>query len=92
MAYTNIYELFDSQADTMIQKLRSNLDAWAASQANNAINAAALQKIYQLQADLIIKDKGEPGSDKVQSCFSNIIDLFCSAPVVEVFYREGYPA
>jgi hypothetical protein len=89
IAFVNIYELFDSHGDLMVQKIRSNLDAWAASQAENALNAAALREIFQVQAELI-KDKGELGPGKI--CTVRFIYLFYSAPVLEVFYREGDPA
>jgi choline dehydrogenase len=59
IAYPNIYQLFNSQADAMVHKIRSSLDAWAASQADYAISAAALRKIYEIQANLIIKENCE---------------------------------
>jgi len=40
----------------MVQKIQSNLATWAASQAKSAISAAALQEIYQVQANLIINN------------------------------------
>jgi choline dehydrogenase len=58
IAYPNLYELFGDQANSAVSTIRSNINTWAASQANNALSQAALQTIYQVQADLIINKKG----------------------------------
>ena len=42
----------------MVTNITSSLSAWASSQASNALSASALQKIYQIQANLIIKNNG----------------------------------
>ncbi|KAF8318326.1 uncharacterized protein EI90DRAFT_2941968 [Cantharellus anzutake] len=54
IAFPNIYQLFGSSAQTMVTHIKSSLSAWASSQAGNALSAVALQKIYQIQANLII--------------------------------------
>jgi len=56
IAFPNIHELFGSQADAMIDKVKSSLDTWAASQADYAMSAAALREIYQVQANPIINN------------------------------------
>ncbi|KAF8322427.1 GMC oxidoreductase-domain-containing protein, partial [Cantharellus anzutake] len=40
----------------MVTHIKSSLSAWASSQASNALSASALQKIYQIQANLIINN------------------------------------
>jgi len=59
IAFPNIYQLFGSKADGMVNKIQSSLPTWAASQADSAISAAALLEIYQIQANLIINKNGE---------------------------------
>ncbi|KAJ7896341.1 hypothetical protein B0H14DRAFT_500451 [Mycena olivaceomarginata] len=56
IAYPNIYQLFGSQASTKVAQIQGNLSAWANSQAGYALSAAALQQIYQVQANLIINN------------------------------------
>ncbi|KAJ6628061.1 hypothetical protein B0H10DRAFT_2209738 [Mycena sp. CBHHK59/15] len=56
IAYPNIYQLFGSQASTKVSQIQGNLSTWAASQAGSALSAAALQLIYQVQANLIINN------------------------------------
>lgn len=47
-------------APDMVSQIQGNLDAWAASQAENAASQQALRNIYGIQADLIINKNGEP--------------------------------
>ncbi|KAJ6462721.1 hypothetical protein DFH09DRAFT_573237 [Mycena vulgaris] len=54
IAFPNIYQLFGSQASAKVSQIQGNLSTWATSQAGSALSAAALQQIYQVQADLII--------------------------------------
>jgi choline dehydrogenase-like flavoprotein len=54
IAFPNIYQTFGSQASAKVQQIQSSLGTWAQSQAGSALNAQALQQIYQVQADLII--------------------------------------
>ncbi|KAJ7855567.1 alcohol oxidase [Mycena leptocephala] len=56
IAYPNIYQLFGSAASTKVAQIQGNLSTWATSQARSALSAAALQKIYQVQANLIINN------------------------------------
>jgi hypothetical protein len=56
IAYPNIYQLFGSAASTKVAQIQGNLSAWASSQAGSALSAAALQQIYQIQANLIINN------------------------------------
>ncbi|KAJ7240404.1 hypothetical protein B0H12DRAFT_1134777 [Mycena haematopus] len=56
IAYPNIYQLFGSQASTKVAQIQGNLSAWATAQAGSALSAAALQQIYEVQADLIINN------------------------------------
>ncbi|KAK7044129.1 hypothetical protein VNI00_007846 [Paramarasmius palmivorus] len=57
LAYPNLYQIFGSQADSMVQKIKSNVANWAQSQASGALNGDALQQIYQIQAGLIVDSK-----------------------------------
>jgi choline dehydrogenase len=59
IAFPNIYQLFGAQAGAMVAKIQNSLGAWAQSQAPNALSAAALQQIYQVQANYIINNNGE---------------------------------
>ncbi|KAF9043199.1 glucose oxidase [Panaeolus papilionaceus] len=54
IAFPNIYQVFGSGATAAVNKIQSSLASWASAQAGNALNAAALQTMYQIQADLII--------------------------------------
>jgi len=74
IAFPNIYQLFGPEADVMVHKIQSNLQAWAASQAGSAISAAALLEIYQIQADLIINKNGELEPD-VREVRWSLIDI-----------------
>jgi hypothetical protein len=59
IAYPNLYQVLGSTANATATRIRSSLDSWAASQAGSGLSAAALQQIFQVQADLII-DKNAP--------------------------------
>ncbi|KAG7096694.1 hypothetical protein E1B28_004108 [Marasmius oreades] len=54
IAFPNIRQVFGNNANSSISKINSNLANWANSQAGSALSSAALQQIYQVQADLII--------------------------------------
>ncbi|KAF8154931.1 hypothetical protein B0H34DRAFT_753101 [Crassisporium funariophilum] len=56
IAFPNIYEIMGSQANATVAKIRSSIATWAASQADSGLNAAALEQIFQVQADLIINN------------------------------------
>jgi choline dehydrogenase len=58
IAFPNLYQVFGSQANSMVQKISSSISSWAASQAGSALSAAALEQIYQVQANLIINNNG----------------------------------
>ncbi|KAJ6558836.1 GMC oxidoreductase-domain-containing protein [Mycena vulgaris] len=58
IAYPNLFQLFNtSDADTKVKEIEASLGTWAASQAEHALSAAALETIFRAQADLIIKHK-----------------------------------
>jgi hypothetical protein len=59
IAYPNLYQVLGSTANATATRIRSSLASWAASQAGSGLSAAALQQIFQVQADLII-DKNAP--------------------------------
>src|SRR3954464_8542962 len=56
IAYPNLYQIFGSNATAIVNRIRSSIPSWAASQAGSGLNAAALQQIFQVQADLIINN------------------------------------
>ena len=58
IAFPNIHQVFGAQADSQISTIQSSLSSWAASQANNALSASALEEIFQIQANLIVNDSG----------------------------------
>lgn len=58
IAYPNIYQLFGSGASASVQKIKSSVNTWAQSQAQNALSASALQTIFNIQANLIINNNG----------------------------------
>jgi hypothetical protein len=58
IAYPNLYELFGDQANSTASTILTSINTWAASQASNALSQAALQTIYQVQADLIVNENG----------------------------------
>ena len=59
IAFPNIRQVFGNNANSSISKINNNLGNWANSQAGSALSSAALQQIYQVQADLIINKNGE---------------------------------
>ena len=58
LGFPNIHELFGDRADAQIVKIQDSLEAWAESQAHNALSAEALKKIYDIQARIIINESG----------------------------------
>jgi hypothetical protein len=58
IAFPNIHQVFGAQADSQISTIQSSLSSWAASQANNALSASALEEIFQIQANLIVNNSG----------------------------------
>ena len=56
IAYPNLYQIFGSNANATVSHIQSSLATWAASQAGNGLSAAALQQIFQIQANLIINN------------------------------------
>lgn len=59
LGFPNIHELFGDSANASIAKIEGSLDAWAESQAHNALSAEALRTIYGIQARVIVNDSGE---------------------------------
>ncbi|CAG7852449.1 Glucose oxidase; AltName: Full=Beta-D-glucose:oxygen 1-oxido-reductase; AltName: Full=Glucose oxyhydrase; Short=GOD; Flags: Precursor [Serendipita indica DSM 11827] len=57
LAFPNLSQLFGKDAAAVTTKIRTSLDAWAESQKDNALSKAALMKIFESQADVIIKGK-----------------------------------
>ena len=57
IAYPNIYQTLGSNANATVNKIKSSIASWAASQAASGLSADALQQIFQIQADLIINKK-----------------------------------
>jgi choline dehydrogenase len=53
IAYPNLYQIFGSAANATASRIQSSIAAWAASQASPGVSAAALQQIFQVQANLI---------------------------------------
>lgn len=78
IAFPNIHQLFGDGADASIAKIRGSVNAWAALQAHNALSAAALEKIFKVQAGTIIDDLGTGQSREV--CFTT----HCWSPVAPV--------
>ena len=56
IAYPNIYQTLGSNANATVNKIKSSIASWAASQAASGLSADALQQIFQIQADLIINN------------------------------------
>lgn len=57
IAYPNLYQLMGSNANATVGKIQSSIAAWATSQETPGLSAAALQQIFQVQANLIINNK-----------------------------------
>ncbi|KAH9851992.1 alcohol oxidase [Lenzites betulinus] len=56
IAFPNIYQLFGDNAAAAVQTIQSSTSTWATSQASSALSADALHTIFNIQADLIIKN------------------------------------
>jgi choline dehydrogenase len=56
IAYPNIYQTLGSNANATVNKIKSSIASWAASQAASGLSTDALQQIFQIQADLIINN------------------------------------
>ncbi|KAK7442996.1 hypothetical protein VKT23_015943 [Stygiomarasmius scandens] len=54
IAYPNLYQVFGDKASDAVNKIQSNLQNWAASQAGFALDSGALEQIYNIQSGLII--------------------------------------
>ncbi|KAF8988450.1 hypothetical protein BDQ17DRAFT_1374045 [Cyathus striatus] len=54
IAFPNLYQVFGSNASSILNRIQSSLGTWATSQAASALSASALQQIFQVQANLII--------------------------------------
>lgn len=59
LAFPNIYQLFGDKASAEVQTIQSSLASWATSQASSGMSATALNTIFQIQADLIVKRNGD---------------------------------
>lgn len=59
IAFPNLYQVFGSQGTTIASRIRSNLAAYAQSQAGSGLSATALQEIFRIQSNLIIDNNGE---------------------------------
>ncbi|THU77696.1 alcohol oxidase [Dendrothele bispora CBS 962.96] len=59
IAYPSLYQVFGNNASDAVKKIQSNLQTWAASQADSALDADALEQIYHIQSGLII-DQNAP--------------------------------
>ncbi|KAH8077891.1 alcohol oxidase [Cristinia sonorae] len=57
IAFPNIYQLFGARVHDIIRKVRSSLGSWAASQADSALSATALRKLFELQSSIIVDHK-----------------------------------
>ncbi|KAJ7175007.1 hypothetical protein C8R43DRAFT_1084725 [Mycena crocata] len=57
IAYPNLYQLFGNESDAKVAQIEASIGPWAASQAEHALSAAALETIFRAQADVIIQDK-----------------------------------
>ena len=58
IAYPNLYQVMGSQASATVTHIQQSIPSWAASQAGSGLSAAALQQIFQVQANLIINNNG----------------------------------
>ena len=56
IAYPNLYQIFGSNANATVSKIKSSIASWASSQATPGLTATALQQIFQVQANLIINN------------------------------------
>jgi len=59
IAYPNLYQVFGDKASDAVNKIQSNLQNWAASQAGSALGSGALEQIYKIQSGLIIDHDGK---------------------------------
>ncbi|KAF9473528.1 alcohol oxidase [Pholiota conissans] len=53
IAYPNLYQIFGSSGNATASRIQSSIASWAATQAQPGVSAAALQQIFQVQANLI---------------------------------------
>lgn len=88
IAFPNIHQLFGDGADASIAKIRGSVNAWAASQAHNALSAAALKTIFEVQAGTIINDLGIGQSREL--CFTTHF-WSPAAPISELFLTNDSP-
>ncbi|KAJ6628559.1 hypothetical protein B0H10DRAFT_1940393 [Mycena sp. CBHHK59/15] len=57
IAFPNLFQIFGDASEAKVAEIEASLGAWAASQAEHGLSAAALETVFRAQADLIIKDK-----------------------------------
>jgi choline dehydrogenase len=58
IAFPNLYQLFGSEGNATAARIHSSIASWAASQAGSGLSAEALQRIFQVQANLITTNNG----------------------------------
>jgi hypothetical protein len=59
IGYPNIYEVLGNKSSAGVSKIKASLSTWAKDQAEDSgYSTAALEKIFKIQADLIVKNKG----------------------------------
>lgn len=59
IAFPNIYQLFGDKAPAAVKTIQSSISSWATSQAASGLPEEALNTIFRIQADLIVKHNGE---------------------------------
>ncbi|KAI0366021.1 alcohol oxidase [Pilatotrama ljubarskyi] len=55
LAFPNIHQLFGTKGPTAVQTIKSSLSTWARTQAGSALSAEALNKIFGIQAELVVE-------------------------------------
>jgi hypothetical protein len=84
IAFPDLYQVFGSEANVAVQKIRSSIPAWAAAQASSALSSQALEQIYNVQANLIINNKG---GWMFRVCFSSAdrhLSVLCFVHILSV--------
>jgi choline dehydrogenase len=78
-----------------VNHIQSSIPTWATSQANSAISASALQTIFNIQAGLIINNRGSSLSLEfiaLRNCSPLTVgNPHSIAPVAEMFFDNGHP-
>ncbi|KAF8322527.1 alcohol oxidase [Clavulina sp. PMI_390] len=74
IAYTNLYQLFGSNSSNVVNEIYESIPSWASEMATSALSASALEKIYAIQARVIINESAPMAELLYNTDPTNLVD------------------